>query len=163
MLHIFNLFLFLLSLWLMFMVASSHLTWLYVVLGVIASAIVAFMSGRLKLVEKDSEFLYLSFGFYRHFLTTFINNFFSSLVLIVKIALGNTSPNPTLHKIKLKPNSRFNPGLLMASFNMSTGLFCVDIKDNQILVHALDHRYFKKFDLQKICLTLRDINDDNII
>lgn len=79
------------------------------------------------------------------------------------MALGKTSPHPTLHRVKLKENRHFNSGLLIASFNMSTGVFCVDSKENEILVHALNSSYFKKFDLQKICLNLRDINDDNII
>jgi multisubunit Na+/H+ antiporter MnhE subunit len=163
MLNIFNLFLFLLALWLMFMAASQHFTWLYLFLGLIASGLVALMSKRLRLVEKNSELLYLSFGFYRHFILIFIGNFFSSLSLIIKMALGKSAPNPTLHKVKLKANHGFNPALLIASFNMSTGNFCVDSRENEILVHALNSGYFKKFDLQKICINLRNINDDNII
>ena len=164
MLNIFNLFLFLLAIWFVFMLASKNLVLIYVIFGVVASASVAIASGRLKLIDKDSELLYLSFGFYRHFVFTFFKNFLRSIRLIITLALGKDSPNPTLHKIKLKPNSRFNPGLLIATFNMTTGLFCVDInKDNQISIHALKAEYFKKFDLQKICLNLRDINDDHII
>jgi multisubunit Na+/H+ antiporter MnhE subunit len=163
MLNIFNLFLFLLTTWAIFMVASGHLTLIYIFFGIIASSLVAVASARLKLIEKNSELLYLSFGFYRHFLLSFVKNFISSLTLIVGIALGKNLPNPTLHKIRLKPNSRFNPALLIATINMSSGLFCVDVKDNEITIHALKSSYFKNFDLQKICLNLRNINDDNII
>ena len=53
MLNIFNLFLFLLLLWAMFMLAAGHLTWLYLMFGVIASALVSLVSMRLKLVEKN--------------------------------------------------------------------------------------------------------------
>lgn len=162
MLNIFNLFLFLLTLWFMFMLAAGHLSWLYLALGIVASILVSFVSARLKLIEKNSELLYLSTGFYRHFFVTFFKNFLSSLALIIGMACGK-SPNPTLHHIRLKPNSHFNPALLMATFNMSTGLFCVDMKDNELVVHTINSSYFKNFDLQKICLNLRDINDDNLI
>lgn len=163
MLNIFNLFLFLLALWLMFMFAAGHVSWLYLFLGFIASAFVAFISERLKLVKKDDELLFLSIGFYRHFATTFFGNLPSSLSLIIFMALGRKATNPTLHKIRLKANSRFNPALLIASFNMSSGLFCVDAKDNEMTIHAIESSYFKKFNLQKTCLTLRNINEDDII
>ncbi len=163
MLNIFNLFLFLLLLWAMFMLAAGHLSLLYLALGVIASGIVSLVSARLKLVEKNSELLYLSLGFYQHFSTIFVKNFLSSLLLIINLAFRKKDLRPTLHRIKLRANLRFNPALLMASFNMSAGLFCVDVKKNEILIHAIDSSYFKKFDLQKICLNLRDINDDNLI
>jgi|GEM_PF-1479218 len=167
MLNIFNLFLFLLLLWAMFMLAAGHLTWLYLVFGVIASALVSLVSMRLKLIEKNSELLYLSLGFYRHFFMIFVNNFLSSLFLIINLAFRKKDLRPTLHRIKLGANLRFNPALLMASFNMSTGLICVgvkeNVKENEMLIHAIDPSYFKKCDFQKICLNLRNINDDNLI
>lgn len=147
----------------MLMFGGGHVSWLYLGLGIIASGLVALASGRLKLVEKNSELLYLSVGFYRHFCAIFFKNFFSSIFLILNMALRNKELKPSLHRIKLRENLRFNPALLMASFNMSTGVFCVDVKEKEILVHAIDQTYFQKFDLQKICLNLRDINDDNLI
>ncbi len=93
---------------------------------------------------------------------TFVKNFFGSIFLIIEMVFGK-SPNPTLHRIRLKPNTRFNQALLMVTFNMTTGLFCVDAKENEMLIHAINSSYFKKFDLQKTCMNLRDINDDNLI
>ena len=129
----------------------------------IASTLVSLVSMRLKLVEKNSELLYLSLGFYRHFFMIFVNNFLSSLFLIMNLAFRKKDLHPTLHRIKLRANLRFNPALLMASLNMSTGVFCVGVKENEILIHAIDPSYFKKCDFQKICLNLRNINDDNLI
>ncbi|MBU6139965.1 MAG: Na+/H+ antiporter subunit E [Proteobacteria bacterium] len=162
MLNIFNLFLFLLSLWLMFMLAAGNISWLYLFLGFVSAGLVSLISASLNLVKKDSEILYLSTGFYRHFFLIFVKNFFSSILLIISLSFKKKI-HPTLHRIRLKPNVKFNQALLTATFNMSTGLFCVDVKDNEMLIHAINSSYFKKFDLQKTCMNLRDINDDNLI
>lgn len=163
MLNIFNLFLFLLTLWVMFMIASSKVSWLYVFFGILASLLVSISSYRIKLVEEKSELLHLSFGFYRHFVKIFLKGFVSSLKLIITLALSRKAPSPLIYSIKLGKESQINPALLMASFNMTTGLFCIGVKEDEILVHAIDEAHFKKFDLQKICKSLKNINDDNLV
>ncbi len=163
MLNIFNLFLFLLTLWVMFMIASSKVSWLYVFFGILASLLVSVASYRIKLVEEKSELLHLSFGFYRHFFKIFIKGFSDSLKLIVKLSFSREAPNPLIYSIKIDEENQVNPALLMASFNMTTGLFCIGSKEDEILVHAIDEEHFKKFDLQKICKSLKNINDDNLV
>lgn len=163
MLNIFNLFLFLFALWIFFMIAGNNISWLYIFFGLIASGFVAIVSFRLKLVEEKSELLYLSLGFYRHFINLFIKSFFSAIALIISLAISRKELNPTIHKIKLTPKDKFNPALLMASFNMSSGLFSIGMKDDEILVHAIDESYFKKFDLNKTRRSLNNANDDNLI
>lgn len=163
MLNIFNLFLFLFALWILFMISAGHISWLYVFFGILASGLVSISSFRLKLIEEKSEVLYLSFGFYRHFSKIFLKNFFSALKLIIDLAISRKSLHPTLHKIKLSEKNKFNPALLMASFNMSTGLFSIGTQDEEILIHAIDEEYFLQFDLQKTCNHLNNVNDDNLV
>lgn len=149
------------------MFAVGQISWLYFGLGLLSAALVSLASARMGLINKKSELLHLSLGFYRHFLIIFIKNFFSSIFLILKLALGGGGTHPTLHKVRLHSNARFNPALLMASFNMSSGLFCIDVKGDEtgdeLVIHAIDPSYFKRINLQKICLNLRNINDDNLI
>lgn len=163
MLNIFNLFLFLLMLWIMFMVAAGKVSWLYIFFGILASALVSASSFRLKLIERQSELLHLSFGFYRHFFKIFFKSFFGSLKLLINLALTKEPAHPLVYTVKIDPESNINPALLMASFNMTTGLFCIGAKDGEILVHAIDEEHFKKFDLQKICKSLSNVNDDNLV
>ncbi len=163
MLNIFNLFLFLLALWIMFMVAASKVSWLYIFFGVLASGLVSVSSFRLKLIEEKSELLHLSFGFYRHFSRIFFQSFFSSMNLIINLALTREPSHPLVYTIKFDPENTFNPALLMASFNMTCGLFCIGAKDGEILVHAIDEAHFKKFDLKKTCKSLNNVNDDNLV
>lgn len=163
MLNIFNLFLFLLTLWIMFMILAGKVSWLYIFFGILASGLVSISSFRIHLIEKKSELLHFSFGFYRHFARIFFKNFFSSLKLIIDLALTREPTYPLVYKVNLDHESQINPALLMASFNMTTGLFCIGNKENEILIHAIDEDHFKKFDLQKIYKSLKNVNDDNLV
>ncbi len=145
------------------MIASSKVSWLYVFFGILASLLVSISSFRIKLVEKKSELLHLSFGFYRHFVKIFIKGFLPSLKLVIKMALSKEAPNPLIYSVKIDEESQINPALLMASFNMTTGLFCIGAKEDEILVHAIDEKHFQKFDMKKICKSLKNINDDNLV
>lgn len=163
MLNIFNLFLFLLALWTLFMIAAGKLSWLYVIFGILASFLVSVCSYRIKLIEEKSELLHLSFGFYRHFSKIFFANFLGSLKMIIKMSLSRELAQPLIYNVKLDPESRINPALLMASFNMTAGLFSIGVKENEILVHAIDKQSFEKFNLRKICKSLENVNDDNLV
>ena len=147
----------------MFMVAGGNISWLYVFFGILASSVVSIASYRVNIIEKKSELLYLSFGFYRHFFKFFLSNFFSAVKLVVKLAISNQPLYPRVYVIKLNEENQFNPALLMSSFNMTTGFFCIGMKDNEVFVHAIDEAYFKKFDLQKTYKSLNNVNDDNLV
>ncbi len=164
MINIFNLFLFLFALWALLMIISSNVSWLYILCGILASSLISAAAFKFKIADKKSEFLYLSFGFYRYFLRMFLSNFFSSIKLILSMSLGSKPFNPIVYEIKFnKKNYFFNPALLMVSFNMTTGLLCIDLKEETILVYTIDEGFFKKFNLQKNCKILNNINDDDLV
>ena len=163
MLKIFNLFLFLFALWILFMFSAGNISWLYVGFGILASAFVSFFSYRFKVIEEKSELLYLSFGFYRHFLKIYFGNFFSGLNLIIKMALGNQDEKPSIFVVEFKNSIHLNLGLLMSSYNMTSGLFCIGHKHEVLYIHAINDNYFKKFDLQKTYKSLNNVNDDNLV
>lgn len=163
MLNIFNLFLFLLLLWLGLMFSSAHVSWSYLLFGILFSSLISFASYKLKLIKKDSELLYLSLGFYRYFINLYYKNFLKSCHLIFLLALGKKTLRPLIYSIPLDSNKKFNPALMVSSINMSAGLFCVAIKDNFFYVHAIEEKYFNDFDQFKIIKKLPEINDDNLV
>ncbi|MBM3579853.1 MAG: hypothetical protein FJX34_03685 [Alphaproteobacteria bacterium] len=163
MLHIFNLFLVLFAFWGALMFAFNQVSWLYLFFGILFSALVSMASARLKLIEKNSEFLYLYFGFYRHFFKIFVGDFFSSIALLISLACRKSPFHPVKHKVKLQQNQRSHPALLIASINMITGLSCLSLKDDEIVIYAVDQRYFDRLNLKKICADLRRINDDHLL
>lgn len=163
MLNIFNLFLFLLVCWIGFMVAANSLTWIYLLFGICCSAFVTFISYRFKLVAKNSELLYLSVGFYRHFIKVILINFLPSLFLVIRIIFIREPLYPTIQKLEINSKYNFNLGLLIATINMTCGLFCIQAKKNQFLIHAIDQKYFKNFDFNQACKSLSQVNDDNLV
>ncbi len=160
MLNIFNLFLFLFAVWLVLMSIWNHISWLYLFCGLAASALVTLASIRLKLIEKDRELLYLNFGFYRHFFNIFFGNFFSAIKIILRLSLKKEPLYPVIQIIK---NNDTNLGLLVASINMTSGIFCIDCNNDNITIHALDQDYFKALNLKKIVNSLNDTKDENLI
>ncbi len=163
MLNIFNLFLFLLALWITFMVVAGNISWLYLGFGIVSAAFVAFSSSKLKLVEEKSELLYLSFGFYRHFFKIYCGSFFSSLNLIVEMAFRREPFKPVIHVVKITNKNRINLALFATSINMNTGLFCIGMRDNEAFIHAVEEQYFAKFNVRKLLNILPHINDDNLV
>ncbi len=164
MLNIFNLFLFLFAIWIALLVLQGQVTWLYLFLGIICSALVSVFSYRLKLIEEKSELLYLSIGFYRHFGRLYFKSFFSALGLIFSLVFDkNSNIKPVIYMISLDYKNKFNPGLFASTINMTTGLFCLLIKEEKIFIHCLDQKFFEQFDANKTVKILKEINDDNLV
>ncbi len=163
MLNIFNLFLFLFTLWILFMISAGNISWLYLGFGILASGVVSVFSYKLKLIEEKSELLHLSFGFYRHFFSIYFGNFFSALKLIIRAAFAREPLNPVIYVTEFNHDETFNLGLLTASINMTTGLFCIGMRNEDLLIHAVDSDHFKRFDLLKTISVLREVNDDNLV
>jgi hypothetical protein len=135
----------------------------FLVFGIFSSFIISIVSYRLKLIDEKSELLYLSLGFYRHFLALYFKNFLSSIFLIIDLAVNRKSLHPTLHQVKFRESYNFNPALLISSYNMSTGLFAIAMENGIIIVHTIHEDFFYKFDLLNNTLNLCNINDDNIV
>lgn len=161
--NIFNLFLFLFFLWSLFMIGSSKISLFYVIWGIISSALVASASFKLKLIKKDSEFLYLSFGFYCHFIKIILSELINSIKLIVNLAFSDKNPKPQLYNIDLKDSLIANKALIISSINMSAGLLFLHLKKEEISIYAIDKRYFEEFKIKKIITNINKTNDENLI
>lgn len=145
------------------MVSAGNVSLLYVAFGIIASALVSISSFKLKLIEEKSELLYLSFGFYRNFIKIYLKRFPSAVRLILDLAFSRKKIRPIIYSVKFNDQNSVNPALLMASVNMTTGLFSIEFKDSELLIHAINQDYFKNFDLLKTIALLKHTNDDNLI
>jgi hypothetical protein len=162
MLNSFNLFLSLLSFWAIFMIASGHVSWLYAFSGVFSAGLVTLISSRLSLIEKNSEMLYLSLGFHRHFIKLFLSNFIPALILLFRLAFREKSIMPASHKIK-NADPKVNISALISTINMTNGLLVTNLRGSVITIHGVEEGCFEKFNLQKIQRTLEHINDDNLV
>jgi multisubunit Na+/H+ antiporter MnhE subunit len=145
------------------MAAIANISWSYIFLGILAAAFVTFISLQLNLIDDKSELLYLNFGFYRHFLKIFATNFFSAIKLLIRLAFENGQLKTMIYELELSKQNQFSLALLIASFNMTTGLFCIGAANKKIFIHSLDKDYFQKVNLPKIYASLNCINEDNLV
>ena len=162
MLNSFNLFLSLLSFWAIFMFASNHISWLYAICGIFAAIFVMILSLRLEFIKKNSEMLYLSLGFHRHFIGLFLLNFLPAISLLFRLAFREKKIIPTSCTVT-KSDSRLNLAALISTINMTNGLLVTNIKGSKISVHSVEDSCFSKFNFRKTKEALQNINDDNLV
>ena len=144
MLNIFNLFLFLLVLWVLLMFSFVGIGWSCTFLGILFAAIISVFSYKIGFISNSSEFLYLNSNFYSRLFKAYFKSFFSSIRLIINMAFNIRSLKQTIRIVNLSDEDKFNRSLLLTSFNMSTGLFCFNTTEEKLLIHCIDDRYFKK-------------------
>lgn len=145
------------------MFSAAHFSWSYLFFGILACSLISMLSFKLKLVKKDSELLYLSLGFYRHFLKLYLTNIYKAWSLLFILAFSEKTIRPLLRSISLDYKNSFHPALMASSLNMSAGLFCIGIKGNVFYVHAIDEEHFAQFNLFRMQKVLPNINDDNLV
>lgn len=147
----------------MFMLFAGNISFLYLIYGIIASSLVSWLSFKAKLITKESELLFLSLGFYHHFLKTYCKNILKSWNLLLNLACSQKPIRPLIHSLEVEYENKFNPALLISTFTMCTGILCVKMEKNIFYVHAIDEKYFNDLDLFKIKKILPNINDDNLV
>lgn len=163
MINIFNLFLVLFSLWILFSYANHTLSWFYIFFGLVSSAIVSFISWKIKIINKYSNFLFLNFGFYRHFFYLIFGSFVSSMVIIFKMVMDSDDINPEFYSVEIKRCTNSELILLITTINLMPGLVCLGFKNKEIIIYALSKRYFKGLNLNKVYKNLHHINDNRLV
>ena len=124
---IFDLFLFLLSIWFLLMLGSMKMSVEFAIAGFVSAALVAILSFLLGIINDQSKFIFLSLRFYAHFISCYFTNFGRSLNLIFQLALGTKSTHPVCEDIKILEKYNPDQALLIASINMICGLMVVGI------------------------------------
>ncbi len=161
MLNIFNLFLFLFSIWSLLMLLSDNVSWLFAFLGIICSSIVSLTSYKVNLIDKKSEFPFLHVNFYSHFFSIYVRNFTGSMKFLIIMAFFNRDFRSVRQVFKTK-EEKINESMMVATINMTVGLICLDSNDNKFLVYALNEVYLKSFNFDNIVKSLTKVNDDEI-
>jgi multisubunit Na+/H+ antiporter MnhE subunit len=163
MINIFNLFLTLLSFWLLFAYSNGNLSWFYVFFGIIASLIVSLISWKIKIITKHSNFLFLHIGFYKHFLGIIFSSFAASLLIIFKVAIGSSKIDYKIYSLPIKRLNNSELVLLIPTINLLPGVIFIRQEDQKIIIFALSKHYINKLDLAKICSELTHINDNRLV
>lgn len=165
MINIFNLFLVLFSAWIILCLTSNLFSTFYIATGFIFSCIISFISWQSKIINRESKFIFLNFGFYKHFLAFLIKNLHKSIILSIQFAIAGPSITPVLYKIPMdrKSISEIELSLFIATINIIPGIIYVGIDDQKIILHALSEKYLEYIDLNQIFHDLGKINDDSLV
>lgn len=161
MLNIFNLFLFLFSIWSILMLLTDNISWLYAFLGIIFSLLISVFSYQIKLIDKKTDFPFLHTNFYSHFFLIYVKNFLGSLKILLTLAFLNKDLRPTKRVFKLNED-KVNHAMMIATINMTSGLTCIDNNSDEFLIYSMSEQYFNDFDFDDIVRSLSKVNDDEI-
>jgi multisubunit Na+/H+ antiporter MnhE subunit len=163
MINIFNLFLILLFGWIILAYASHNISWPLIYLGIFLSALISFFAAKIKLIDKNSNFLFLNFGFYKHFIKLIIPAFFYSIILLFAHTFSKKIYTPVIYHLPIKHNDNSKLAMFIATISLLPGLNSIGSNDNEIMIHALDEIYFDKNKIEEIYSDLYNINEDSLV
>ena len=163
MINIFNLFIVLFTCWMVLLFTGDKLSWFYIISGFLMSAIISFASWKIRIINKNTHFLFLNFGFYLYLFPIILQSFYKSLFLLLKFALVDSS-EPSIHYFSLKNrHSKSQLALFISVVALMPGIFCIGIKRKKMIIHALDSSYFDRNKLEAIYNNLYKVNDDRLV
>ncbi len=164
MINIFNLFLFLCALWVFLAFTSGNIMINLLIFGVLFSLIISCFFWKLKFFNKNTNFLFLNIGFYRHFFNLFLRSFFYFIPYLLRVTFNKEEENNHLFQIKFKTAlTELELSVFIVSISFVPGISYVDSDDGIITLYALNEKFANKSYLNKIYNSIHQINDDNLI
>ncbi len=168
MINIFNLFLTLFFLCLLFACSNGnitphHFSWLFVLIAFFSSIIASLVAYKLKIFNKDSHFSFLHFGFYRHFIKLFFSAFLQSILVVFRIAISSRKIEPKIYSLPIEELEIHTLNLLIFTINMTPGLLFIDLIDDKIVILGLNKSYIEKLDLKQIIRQIDRVDDNKLV
>ena len=163
MINIFTLFLFLLTLWMVTLFITNSIHSYYIYFGFISSITISIISWKLKLIDQNSNFIYLNIGFYKYFVLLILYSFFKTLIMLIEYQLFYNKLQPSIYYISTKELSENNLNLLISTIFFIPGIMYFGVKNKQMMIHCLDKKYFKRKEINKIYSYLTKIDENRLI
>ena len=164
MINIFNLFLLLSALWSIFVYMIFGLNYFYLGFGAFMALVISISCFYLRIINKKSELLYLSWGFYQYYAKLYCVNIVKQIMLQIKIFFTSSFIDPKTIKISLKnPQDKQYAFLFESTIDFMAGYSILETTPDYIIVGALNEDYVKNFSAKRIFKNIRNINDDSLI
>jgi len=163
MINIFNLFLVLFSFWFFLIFANSNINIFTISAGIFFCSAISYFSWKFKLIGRKTEFLFLSFGFYKFFFNLFFISLFNSFLILFEFLKFTPKINPVIYHIPFKNSKQINISILISAITLVPGVSFIDLKDENIIIYALNENLVKKTNLKNLISNLQKINDNNIV
>ncbi len=116
---------------------SGYSTPLMLSLGVISILFVLYLAHRMDVVDHESNPLHLTLKFPGYFVWLTKEVVLSNILVIKHILLGNDSISPTMSWIKTTQKTDLGKVIYANSITLTPGTIAVEVKEGEILVHAL--------------------------
>jgi multicomponent Na+:H+ antiporter subunit E len=127
----------LLSLVFFWVLNSSHNSPLMLSLGAASIAFVIYIAHRMDVVDHESQPVHLSMKLPGYLLWLLKELVVSNIAVVKHIWRGNGSISPTFTSITASQKTDIGKVIYANSITMTPGTVAVDLKGNQIMVHAL--------------------------
>lgn len=164
MINIFNLFLLLLALWSSVVYTLFGFDYVYLVLGVVPALLISVACFNLRIINKKSELLYLSWGFYTYFVKLYCSNFFKQILLQIMMVATPSIIDPKVIKTVLKSSEDKKHAFLFEStIDFMAGYSVLEVHTDYILVGAINSEYAARFSSKAIFKKVNNINDDSLV
>lgn len=153
-----------LSLWLLFFILNSYFNTLYFMFGIIISVVISYLTVKLRLINRQNNFLFLQLGFYK-FVFDKINLMFSCTLKFSYYLLTNNKKKfePTIDHLYIDNSNIYEVNLLVNLLNMLPGVVCIAIRKQYLLVYSLGFEYFIPSDIFILGRDLNGIYDDSLV
>lgn len=116
---------------------SGHYNTLLLSLGIISIAFVLFLVHKMDVVDQESQPLNLSLKIPGYWVWLTKEIVLANISVAKCVWLGNDTISPTMATIKASQKTDMGKVIYANSITLTPGTVAVDLKDNQILVHAL--------------------------
>lgn len=126
---------------------SGQYSLLMLMFGCASIFFVRFLTAKMTVVDRESLPIYLSPNIFGYLLWLCKEIILANLTVLQKIWFGNKSLSPTFTKISISQTTDMGKVIYANSITLTPGTVAVDLKDNQILVHALDYKSVESLEL----------------
>ena len=126
-----------LSLAIFWLINSGHYTGILLGLGVASVILVVFISHRMDVIDHESQPIHLTAklpGYYAWLIKEIV---LSNIRVVKHIWLGNQSISPAMTTITSHQTTDMGKVIYANSITLTPGTVAIDLKDDQIMVHAL--------------------------
>ena len=163
MLNKFTLFLLLFVVWLISLFFAKLFILPYIIFGFIVSIIISTFIFRMSIINKNTEFLFLQFGFYTYIfgkINSHITNVFKICFQFLSL---NTEFTSILDYIFLNKDSDAESAFTANLLTLLPGTLGILMKKRYLIVHSLDKDYFSLAEMYNITTEIGKIDDDSLV
>lgn len=163
MLNKFTLFLLLFVMWIVALFFSHAINIALVLAGFLISILITIFVFKSSIVNQNTKFMFLQFGFYQYLFGKLINNIKNVFVICSLFYKKGTKFTSILDYVFLNKDSDAESVLVANLLTMLPGTIGILMKKRYLIVHSLDEKYFSLAEMYNITVEVGKIDDDSLI